>query len=392
MRDPSYIPKPTRHRSGQAVVRLNGRDFYLGKFGSPAARGEYERLIAEWLANGRRTPRDELTVNDLILGFLEHAVAYYKKAGDKSGEIGGIKDALKIVKRLHGRNPAVEFGPKALNAVRTEMIKAGWCRKDINHQIDRVRRMFRWATEEELVPGTVYHALKAVKGIRKGAPGVRGKRPPGDVYTTASYRRAIHRACREANIEKWSPNQFRHTAANWTVSIPPTPSLASISRKTRKVGFVRLKTGVELRGGRCPRAARCRPVGATPRRLYQSAGLALPSSPALEALRPLSDRASPFLHRCARRPGAVDRFGSGPGIPVSSNDHEVTEPKAVGDGTRCHQNRFRFFPSRPSTGRSSHPRGSADSRSRIADIARSIPAPNSGASASAATSASSRPC
>jgi integrase len=32
-------------------------------------------------------------------------------------------------------------------------------------------------------------------------------------YTTASYRRAIHRACENLNIEKWSPNRIRHTAS-----------------------------------------------------------------------------------------------------------------------------------------------------------------------------------
>ena len=343
MRDPSYIPKPSRHRSGQAVVRLNGRDVYLGKFNSPAAHGEYERVIAEWLAAGRRTPQDEVTVNDLILGFLDHAVAYYKDVGPSSGELGGIKDALKVVKRLYGRTHAATFGPKALKVVRDEMIKAGWCRKYVNHQVDRVRRMFRWATEEEFVPGSVYHALKAVKGIRKGTPGVREsakvrpvgskairailphvppviaamirfqyhtgcrpeevcrlrrgqirrrgqvwvhvppehktehhdierrifigpraqrvlrpwldappeafifspaqaeahrnserrrarkspmtpsqagrrpkaerKRPPGASYTTPSYRRAIHRACKLAGVDRWSPNQLRHTAA-----------------------------------------------------------------------------------------------------------------------------------------------------------------------------------
>ena len=32
-------------------------------------------------------------------------------------------------------------------------------------------------------------------------------------YTTASFRRAIHRACDRARIARWSPNQLRHTAA-----------------------------------------------------------------------------------------------------------------------------------------------------------------------------------
>lgn len=39
------------------------------------------------------------------------------------------------------------------------------------------------------------------------------KRSASDRYTTASYRRAIHRACTKANVEKWSPNRIRHTAS-----------------------------------------------------------------------------------------------------------------------------------------------------------------------------------
>ena len=39
------------------------------------------------------------------------------------------------------------------------------------------------------------------------------ERTVGDAYTTQSYRKAIHRACEKARIERWSPNQLRHTAA-----------------------------------------------------------------------------------------------------------------------------------------------------------------------------------
>ena len=35
---------------------LNGRDFYLGKVGSPKSRGEFDRLMAEWLTHCRRLP------------------------------------------------------------------------------------------------------------------------------------------------------------------------------------------------------------------------------------------------------------------------------------------------------------------------------------------------
>ena len=68
--DPKYIPQPTRHRTGQAVVRLNGRDVYLGRHGSPAAKSKYEKVIAEWFANGWQLPDAERTVNKVILAYL----------------------------------------------------------------------------------------------------------------------------------------------------------------------------------------------------------------------------------------------------------------------------------------------------------------------------------
>ena len=39
------------------------------------------------------------------------------------------------------------------------------------------------------------------------------RRKPGDRYDVPSYRRAIHRACRMAGIDSWSPNQIRHQTA-----------------------------------------------------------------------------------------------------------------------------------------------------------------------------------
>jgi integrase len=35
----------------------------------------------------------------------------------------------------------------------------------------------------------------------------------GKAFNTDTYRRAIHRACDKADIERWSPNRLRHTAA-----------------------------------------------------------------------------------------------------------------------------------------------------------------------------------
>ena len=44
---PQAVPKYQKHRaSGQAVVRLNGQDFYLGPHGTKPSKLEYDRVIS----------------------------------------------------------------------------------------------------------------------------------------------------------------------------------------------------------------------------------------------------------------------------------------------------------------------------------------------------------
>ena len=39
--------------------------------------------------------------------------------------------------------------------------------------------------------------------------------PLAEQYDVATYRRAIARACDQSGVERWSPNQLRHSAATW---------------------------------------------------------------------------------------------------------------------------------------------------------------------------------
>jgi integrase len=182
------IPQPSRHKaSGQGVVRLSGKDHYLGPWPAnrkqppPDVRAAYERLVAEWLSAGRRLPEPgaALTVNDLILRFVIHCEGYYPPAAKGRGELYCVRDALRPVKEAFGRTPAAQFGPKALKAVRERMVDRGWSRSHVNHQVRRVVRMFRWAVTEELAPASVYEALRAVPGLRRGT--VRESEPVGPV-------------------------------------------------------------------------------------------------------------------------------------------------------------------------------------------------------------------
>jgi integrase len=342
MRRRARVPSYRLHRpSGQAVVTLGGRDRYLGPHGSEESRAEYDRLLLEWLpTRGKLEPAPaevpSLTVAELLLSYWEFADGYYRKDGEPTSEWHLMRTALRSVRRLYGHTPAAAFGPKSLKACREELIGRGLRRQTVNHYAGRIKRMFRWAVANELLPASVHQALQAVDGLRRGrcaapdGPGVgpvpeehveavlpllprpvaamvrlqlltgmrpgevagmrvedldrsgpvweyrppehktahRGhersvpigpqgqavlwpflqvvasgtlfsparaeeernaqrrttgrwerrraavrRRPPGERYDVASYRRAIARACEKASVPAWKPHQLRHTAA-----------------------------------------------------------------------------------------------------------------------------------------------------------------------------------
>ena len=164
LRKPSYL----LHRpSGQARVRIDGRDHYLGKFGSPEAQARYDLLVSDWLRN-KSVNRSTMAVDELALRFLEHAESYYRKDGRPSGEAYNVRVALRPLVRLFGQSLVGEFGPLKLKAVRDVMIEAKWKRTSINRNVQRIKAAFRWGVENEIVPPDVYHALQAVRGLSRG--------------------------------------------------------------------------------------------------------------------------------------------------------------------------------------------------------------------------------
>ena len=132
-RVPSY-----RHRrpSGQAVVTLNGRDHYLGAWGEEASRQEYERLIGEWLANGRRLPhhdaKNDLRVCELLSAYLTFANGYSADDRQPGREYVCMKAAAKPLIESYSRSgldflhrpsrfPASHDRPESLSSQRESL-------------------------------------------------------------------------------------------------------------------------------------------------------------------------------------------------------------------------------------------------------------------------------
>ncbi|MGI9429906.1 MAG: tyrosine-type recombinase/integrase [Bythopirellula sp.] len=174
-------PKYRRHKAkGLALVTLNGRDIYLGKYGSAESKRKYRQLVAEYLQRGGASPLtqpEEITVIEVMAAYTKHAKNYYRKDGKPTREYGMIVEVCRAIRPLYGKALAVDFGPLALKSVRQSLVIAGFARTHINRQIDRVKRMFRWAAAEELIPASVPQALSMVSGLRAGRTTARESTP-----------------------------------------------------------------------------------------------------------------------------------------------------------------------------------------------------------------------
>jgi integrase len=184
-RPPTYRLHKARNCT---VVTLDGENHYLGPYGSPESHEKYARLIAPKHAAGGPTAvvleppaSAEVSVNELILRYLNHASGYYVKNGRKTGEFDNIHCAVRSLKRLYSRTAAGEFRPQDLELVRQAMIQEDLARKTINGRIGRIKRMFRWGTREDLLPPGTYHALAAVEGLKRNRSAARETSPVATV-------------------------------------------------------------------------------------------------------------------------------------------------------------------------------------------------------------------
>lgn len=182
-RPKSRVPKLVHHKpTGQARVRINGRDIYLGKYGTPEAEDAYRRIVTQLLQDEpiREEPPqfDDLTVDELLLRYWEDfASRYYRKNGQATSRLYVIRASGRLLREHFGDSTAREFGPRKLKTLQHEMIRQGWCRRTVNDYSKAIKAVFQWGVSEELLPSSVYEALRTVPGLKKGRTEARESGP-----------------------------------------------------------------------------------------------------------------------------------------------------------------------------------------------------------------------
>lgn len=121
---------------------------------------------------------------------------------DRSGEVWLYRPSRHKTEH-HGKDRVVLIGPKAQAILLRYLAR------------DHEAFCFR-PKDSEAKRRAAQHAARKTPLSCGNRPGSNRKRRPvrtaGEFYTTASYRRAIYRACDKGDLERWAPNRLRHTA------------------------------------------------------------------------------------------------------------------------------------------------------------------------------------
>lgn len=171
-------PKPgyRKHSSGQARVSLNGKDYLLGTWGTKESRQKYNRLMAEWYASHQSksfgVPTEEITILEVLAAYMKYCKKYY---GDgPTSELQRIKPAAAAVRSLYGSEPASSFGPLQYKATREHIARTGnRSRQYVNRLCEKVKRLFRWAAAESLLPASIADSIGMVEPLKEGRTNLR---------------------------------------------------------------------------------------------------------------------------------------------------------------------------------------------------------------------------
>jgi hypothetical protein len=186
---PTRRPPVMKQDRSYAVVYINGRKIFLGKWGSVEADTEYRRILAEWVSNpvSPGTKSNGLaTIDELALAFLKWAKEYHEYRTYHC-----FKTAIEAMLELYGGISIRDFGCRKLTTLQSLFISKGYARTQVNRFVCCIKRVFSWGVKEELVPVEIANALKHVDALRKGKTKAKENTPRTAVSDEVVERRCL---------------------------------------------------------------------------------------------------------------------------------------------------------------------------------------------------------
>ena len=154
------MPAYRYHISGQAVVTLGGKDFYLGQYDTPQSRSRYLSLLSEYNSNGLQTPNQPTHQDGQPITVRCVTAEFRESIANRSAELNRFGRLLVALEDDYGDEPAADFGPRKLAAMRELFIAAGNCRSYCNSQTRQIVRIFKYAVSGNLSAPKFLRAYK----------------------------------------------------------------------------------------------------------------------------------------------------------------------------------------------------------------------------------------
>lgn len=204
-RPKAKAPARRYHLSGQSVVTIGGRDFYLGPHDSPESIARYAALIIHYQATGLTLPDDfDLASLDIqaakMLGplspqaaasdqakqpkLVRHVTAAYRehiavKYAEAPQEIHRLTSICDDLDKHDGNVEAIKYGPLRLQAQRQRWIDSGKARVYCNRLTNAVKRIWKFAVSQELVTSSCWESLRSIEALQVGQTTAHEKEPIG---------------------------------------------------------------------------------------------------------------------------------------------------------------------------------------------------------------------
>lgn len=148
------VPALCRHSSGQARVRIGGKMFYCGRWGTAAAQAKYSDLLKRWEEGGRQpldpTPDCEQVrpLRELFAAWEQYldGARRYQKRGEETSQRAIVRVAVREFCERFGNVPADRYHERLLLQHRDDLEqRERLSRSGINRKVGILRAAIKWA-------------------------------------------------------------------------------------------------------------------------------------------------------------------------------------------------------------------------------------------------------
>ena len=169
----SPVPKYRHHKARDlAVVRIDGKDRYLGKFNSPESHVKYRRLLVKYCQGSLRRPVRSVTVS-IFTALYEERCNIRHQGATRNSYRRTINEFCALFPQLD----TYDLKYWHIEAFQTHLIKTRErTAATINDHLARLKRIFLWAVRKDYMPANAIGFFELLERVKSNWPGVKARR------------------------------------------------------------------------------------------------------------------------------------------------------------------------------------------------------------------------